>query len=523
MNFKQLFFLYMVLPYSLFSFSLKDLSLEEKVGQVFMVYFDGDTFNAEAEFLLNEIHVGGIIYYKWANKLSNPTQIRTLSSSLQKETKIPLFIATDQEGGVVTRLENGFTEFPGNAALGATNMPDLAYSASEIMGNEMLAVGINMVLAPVVDINNNPKNPVIGLRSFSDSPQTVIKFAKQSLEGFLSTGVIPCLKHFPGHGDVTVDSHKTLPVVYKSLKDIYDTELLPFRSLSNKAPVIMTAHILFPTLDTRYCATLSSSILEDLLRKHLNYKGIIISDSLTMKGVNMPGESREEVFINAFLAGNDILLFGGRDLENKVEGETTKDEIFRYYTALLQAVKSGRVSEERLNASVERILSLKQTMLLSKPLSLDFLKSRKHVEIAKQISDQSIKIYNKKKISSFKDRTLLVIFPKNLKNKIELSKLNSIGKNTTFFIYNTLNSGEIDQIEKALKKSDSVILVSMNSWKKRSHVNQLKGICAKRPTILIIAGNPCDLQYIDNADVSIVTFSPSITSLNAAFDKLELN
>ena len=523
MNFKQLFFLYLLLPYSLFSLSLKNLSLEEKVGQVFMVYFNGATYNAEADFLLNKIHVGGIIYYKWANKLTDPIQIRNLSTSLQKEAKIPLFIATDQEGGVVTRLESGFTEFPGNAALGATNIPGLAYLSSEIMGKEMLAVGINMVLAPVVDVNNNPRNPVIGLRSFSDSPQTVAKFAKQSLEGFLSAGVIPCLKHFPGHGDVTVDSHYSLPVVDKKFKEVFNNELLPFRTLSSNAPVIMTAHILYPSLDTKYCATLSSNILENLLRKQLNYKGIIISDSLTMKGVNIPGENREEVFINAFLAGNDILLIGGRDLENKVEGETTKDEIFRYYTALLNAVKSGRISEKRLNASVERVLSLKRSMLLSNPLSLDFLRSKEHIEVAKQVADQSIKVYNRKDISKIKDKNILIIFPEEIKDKIELSKLKSVGKNTTLLEYKSLNNKELDKINKLLEESDSVILVSMNTWKKQSHVDLLKSICKKRPTILIVAGTPYELQYLNNADISLVTFSPSTTSLNAAIDKLELN
>lgn len=186
---------------SCYGFDASKLSLEEKVGQLLMVHFHGEVANEEAKNLIQDTKVGGIIYYNWSNGLDSPEQVRMLSESLQALVKknlnpIPLLIAVDQEGGVVSRLSKGFTQFPGNRALGETSHPELAEESAFIIGCELQAVGVNMNLAPVVDINSNPRNPIIGIRSFGEDSDTVIAFGKSALQGYAAAQIIATLKHF---------------------------------------------------------------------------------------------------------------------------------------------------------------------------------------------------------------------------------------------------------------------------------------------------------------------------------------
>jgi beta-N-acetylhexosaminidase len=341
-----------------------ELTLEEKVGQLLMVHVQGEAVNNDAKTLIQKTKVGGIIYYNWANGLHSPEEVRSLSASLQKLTEenrihIPLLIATDQEGGVVTRLKNGFTQFPGNKALGETGDPHQAYVASEVMGREMRAVGVTMNLAPVVDINSNPRNPVIGARSFGDNPATVIAFGEQALIGYRKAGVITTLKHFPGHGDTEVDSHVDLPVVNKSLEELKQVELAPFAKLASSADAIMTAHILVPALDPDAPATLSEKTVS-YLRNRIGFQGVIITDSLVMQGLLKRCSSVDEAAILALQAGHDILLLGGKQLkEGQTHFELTVSDVERIHSKIVEAVKSGRISEARLNQAVEKILRLK--------------------------------------------------------------------------------------------------------------------------------------------------------------------
>jgi beta-N-acetylhexosaminidase len=335
--------------------SCSALSIEEKVGQVLMVHFNGEKVNEDARTLVKDLKVGGIIYYRWANGLTSQSQVKELSSELQKMAKIPLLIATDQEGGRVTRLQEGFTKLPSSLELAKRG--DVEESCYK-MGTEMLSAGINMNLAPVVDINSNPKNPVIGDRSFGRDVDIVIQSARKALNGYEKAGVITTLKHFPGHGDVEVDSHVALPIVKKSLDALKALELCPFKEL--RAPVIMTAHILVPALDSKYPTTVSKKTL-DYLREKLGFEGVIISDSLIMGALLDRYESIEDASIEAFNAGCDILLLGGKLLNGSHAGfELTTDDIKRVHAAMVAAVKSDRIAKERLDSAVSRILKLKE-------------------------------------------------------------------------------------------------------------------------------------------------------------------
>lgn len=332
----------------------RELTIEEKVGQIMMCHFNGEIANEDARFLIQDLHIGGIIYYRWANVLSSPEQVKKLSASIQEIARIPLFIAIDQEGGRVTRLKEGFTIFP--AAKTFTD-PNEVKKAAFIMGQEMKNVGINLNLAPVVDVDSNPLNPVIGDRSYSNDPNKVVCLARKAIEGFHEAGLMTCIKHFPGYGDVQIDPHEGLPVVNKTIEQLEETELVPFRQLS-ESDAIMVAHIMMPALDKVNCTTFSKKSL-DFLKEDIGFSGLIISDSLVMNA--LPG-SIEEIAIKAFNAGCDILLFGGK-LLNGSNKELTPEDLTRVHKTLVAAIKSGVISEARLNFSIQKILSIKSNRI----------------------------------------------------------------------------------------------------------------------------------------------------------------
>ena len=367
----QLLILFISFSFSCFaSYSFEKMTLEEKVGQLLMVHFNGKDANEEARILVQETKVGGIIYYNWCNGLDSPEQVQMLSSSLQKLTEdnqnpIPLLIAVDQEGGSVTRLKNGFTQFPSNKVLAQASDPHLAREAAFTMGQELRAVGINMNLAPVVDVNSNPANPVIGARSFSNQAETVLAFGAEALNGYKQAHIIATLKHFPGHGDTSIDSHEDLPIVHKSKEELKQVELLTIAGLASTADVIMTAHNLVPAFDTENCSTLSETTL-NYLRETIGFQGVIVSDSLVMGGVLKKCKSVDEAAIQALRAGCDLLILGGKLLTGEYKGfELTTTDIQRVHDSIIQAVKTGRISEERINHAVERILDLKNRYLIS--------------------------------------------------------------------------------------------------------------------------------------------------------------
>ena len=329
------------------------MTLEEKIGQLLMVHFNGETVNDEAERLVQKIYVGGFIYYNWSNGLNSPEQVLSLSSNLQKLTDqnpipIPLLIAVDQEGGVVARLTRGFTIFPGNKALGMTSNDALAEQAAFAIGEELNAVGVNFNLSPVVDVNCNPRNPVIGIRSFGSSTEIVIPFAENAIRGYHRAGIITSLKHFPGHGDVEVDSHQNLPVIKKSKEQLESVELLPFKELSSFADSVMTAHVIVSSIDPINCATLSKNVL-DLLRDEIGFEGVIISDSLVMEGLLKNCSSIDDGAIKALNAGCDILMLGGKQLIGAHTNlELTVSDVERIHQSLVDAVKNGLISEKRV-------------------------------------------------------------------------------------------------------------------------------------------------------------------------------
>jgi len=512
----------------------KQWTLEEKIGQMLVVHFNGTELNAEAKGYIQDLHVGGFIFYEWSNQLSSPQQVQKLTSGLQAFAKehasqpIPLFMMTDQEGGVVSRLKNGFTQFPGNRALAQSNRPELAELSAYIIGREMRVVGMNMNLAPVVDVNINPLNPVIGIRSFGDSAEQVSCYAAQSLKGYRRAGVIAVLKHFPGHGDVVADSHESLPVVNKTLQELEQTELSPFFRLTPDAPGVMTAHLLVPALDKKNCATLSKPIVEGLLRERMGFQGVILTDSLAMQGVlDNKSDSIQEVAIQSIEAGHDILLLGGNQLLTSENPELTLEDVSKIAQAIAQAVRTGRLSMERIDASMERILTLKNQYALfdESPVdvaSLASLNSAAHRAVAREIAmaviivvqDQLDEDYTleKKKIGLFA--------PEVVKSAVMATSLKDAQK--LFFNLKDVSEDQIAQAKKIAQEADVLVFLSYNAWKFPCQLELFKALQSmQKPTIVLVIRDPQDAALYVDASLVICTYSSVKVSIQAGIDVLK--
>ncbi|MGW9303861.1 glycoside hydrolase family 3 protein [Streptomyces cyaneofuscatus] len=346
------------------------MSLEEKVGQLFVMRVYGhsatDPDQADIDANLKEIgvrtaaelvstyHVGGIIYFAWAHNTRDPHQIAALSNGIQQaalgeRSRVPLLISTDQEHGIVCRVGEPATLLPGAMALGAGGSRSDTRRAAWIAGAELAVLGINQNYAPDADVNVNPANPVIGVRSFGSDPQAVAELVAAQVKGYQGAGVAATAKHFPGHGDTSTDSHTGLPVIEHTRQEWEELDAPPFRAaIRARIDSIMTAHIVVPALDpSEDPATLSRPILTGILREELGYDGVVVTDSLGMEGVRTKyGDDRVPVL--ALLAGVDQLL--------------NPPNLSVAWNAVLEAVRGGEISEARVDESLLRILRLKNKL-----------------------------------------------------------------------------------------------------------------------------------------------------------------
>ncbi|MHC8517415.1 beta-N-acetylhexosaminidase [Sporosarcina sp. ITBMC105] len=337
------------MPVSYIDEQLEKMSLDEKIGQLIIVGMKGKTYDDELDHLIRHYRVGGIIVL--GKNVSTPTGIVQLLNEAKvanKDYSIPLFLSVDEEGGRVSRLPAGMKKLPAAASIGQKEDEALAYKSGVYLAELLHAFGYNINFAPVLDVNSNPKNPVIGDRSYSSNPQIVTQHALSVRKGMVDNGVISIVKHFPGHGDTHIDSHKSLPVIDKNIDELIATELVPFQqAIAQEVDGIMIAHILFPALDATNPSSLSKNVITDFLREELGYDGVVITDDLTM-GAITNAYTVPEAGLQAFIAGSDLLLIAG-DYANQVKTiETLKDAVF-----------TRTISEERIDESVRRILELK--------------------------------------------------------------------------------------------------------------------------------------------------------------------
>ncbi len=348
---------------------LKAMSLDDKVGQVFMGWFRGAEADAFVRTLVLERRMGGLCLFDSAGNVSGPAQVARLTTDIQalaRQAALPgVLLAVDQEGGPVARLRNGFAVMPSNMAVAATGDPRAAALAATASAAQLTAVGLHVNLAPVLDVNSNPANPIIGTRSFGSDPDRVAALGLAAMKAYGEAGIVAVAKHFPGHGDTGVDSHLGLPLVPHDMERLERVELVPFRrAIAAGVEAIMTAHVRLPAVEPEPLpATLSRAVLTGLLRDGLGFKGVIVTDSMGMGAVSGT-YGVGEAAVRAFLAGADLLLYGA-------DKGHEPSEVLAAMTALKGAVMLGRVPQARLDASVRRILTLKARHGLLDPPDAD--------------------------------------------------------------------------------------------------------------------------------------------------------
>ncbi|HHW57019.1 MAG TPA: beta-N-acetylhexosaminidase [Clostridia bacterium] len=515
----------------------RNMSVEEKIGQMLMPAISGTEMNSQLEKIVKDYHLGGVILF--SENIQTVEQTVKLINDIQKlSPKIPLFISVDQEGGLVYRLSEG-TKLPGNMAIGATFSEKLAYENGKVIGSELKAVGINWDLAPVVDVNINPRNPVIGIRSFGGDPDLVAKLAVAYMKGLQEEGVASCIKHFPGHGDVTVDSHLGLGTVDKDRYTLDEVELKPFKkAIKAGADAIMTAHLSFPALDNTKVvmkapdgtqreitipATLSHKILTELVRKELGFEGVIITDAMNMKAIS-DNFGPVDAAVRAVKAGADIVLMPV-DLDGA-------------FNELVKQVKNGEIPESRIDESVKRILALKYKrgiMNVSTSNVEEMIKNAKlivgcqnHLEIEKETAEKAITlIRNDGSILPLKDsdsskKILVIGGNKNIVDNFvtQIEKYHPRNNNSLVISDKILNSDSnlTEEVKNAINDADIIILATNNITQRDNQIIKMVNYGKNKIFIGIAVRNPYDIMYYSNIGIYLAQYGWNLCNIKASVD-----
>jgi beta-N-acetylhexosaminidase len=505
------------------------MSLREKVGQLFVTYVYGSgarTKDPQAvrqnrklygvdngAQLVRRYHLGGIIYFNWSGNENSPRQIARLSNGLQRAAvgsgmRVPLVIGTDQEQGLVRRVGPPATQFPGNMALGATRSARDARVAAAITGEELRAIGINQDYAPVVDVNTNPLNQADGVRSFGDRPVLVSRMTRAQVAGYQREGgVAATAKHFPGLGDTTINTDNGVAVTHESRGQIFRTDLPPFRAaVGSGIDSIMAAHIIAPALDaSRRPASLSRPIVTGILREKLGYNGVVVTDALSAGA--LAGYDQSRIPVMAIKAGDDQLL-----MPTNLKGAIN---------SVASAVKSGKISERRIDRSVLRILLLKYKLgLFGNPyVNVSRVSERvgtpQHLREAARIANQSITLVKNRghllPLAKGNGRHVLVVGwsdPATGSLATLSRQVRERGLRTT-----TLPTGyeptqtQIDEAKSAAKASDLVIAATNNAEFYPQQQKLIRALLGTgRPVVVVALGNPYDIAYFRQAPVYVAAY-----------------
>ena len=314
-------------------------------NQLIIIGLDGKKLSKEERKIIEKFNPGGIILF--SKNGESPKDFHSLIKEIKKIALIPPFIVVDQENGVVNRIKKGVTTFPDNFLLGKLGKAFIVYKVFRIISEEIYKIGIDINLAPVADLFNE----FLKERSFGKDPKLVSKMVKSAISASIKEKIIPCVKHFPGHGTSTLDSHNTLPTVSLSYDKLRKTHLLPFiEAIKVNVPLIMTSHILFKNIDKDFPVTLSSKFLKEILRKDLNFSGLIISDDLEMKAISENFSLKDRIYL-ALRAGVDLLIFS-----NTLE----KVNRFSIFSILEELIKSGKLNEKEIEEKIRKIINLKK-------------------------------------------------------------------------------------------------------------------------------------------------------------------
>ena len=514
--------------------SWTNLTLDEKIGQMIMVRMSGKFHNSsdysikDVKYLIDNFNVGGLIMF-YGNVHGAAHNI----SLFQSLSKTPLLIASDYERGLGQWMSDGGTLFPSNMAVSASGKPLNAYQQGTVIANEAKSLGVHLVLAPVLDINDNPKNPIINLRSYGDNPIVVSNYGLEFINGIQDNGLLACAKHFPGHGNTDKDSHSSLPIINIDKKSINQNELIPFKNaIDSKVSSVMVGHLVVPSLDeSNLPATHSYKITTDLLKKDLGFEGLVITDGLEM-GALSTNISNEESILRSIEAGADILLLP-IDVVNAIR-------------SIKSAIESGRIKEERIDQSVEKIWNMKTEVGLFSEIGYPDLESisnvvdiKSHKKIADRIAQESITLVKDEKnsvpikpekinklshiILSMDDeaKDYLSILSKDIKRTV---------RNTSeYFINYTLDDILIDNLINKISNSDVVVVSNLVrirmdkgvSTIDKTHLEFIQKLSQKSnvPIIAIGFGSPY-LNSYDYIDAYLLTYGYGNISVKAAANAL---
>ncbi len=489
---------------------IKSMSDEEKVGQLLVVGFGGTHVTSHIAHWVKDRHVGGVALF--SRNIIDLEQTARFTRELHAltENKIPIFLALDQEGGNVVRVKDGAVVLPGNMALGATRSPALAYVAGQALGIDLRLLGFNMNLAPVLDVNSNPKNPVIGVRSYGERPELVADLGAWYVRGQQEMGVVAVAKHFPGHGDTTSDSHFAMPSIAADLDRLEHLELLPFRrAMDAGLDAVMTAHIALPKIaeSQDLPATLSHVVLTDILRKRLGFGGIVITDGLEMQGiVQRYGSGRAAVL--AILAGADMTMI--------LWTPEMKEQV---YQSLLGAVKRGEISRRRLDESVRRILTVKARRgLFDRHLeSVQAVLQRNahdgnllHRQVAERIARESVTLVRNHgdllPLRSVRYRRIVVVAPPGPFARRLARQSNTSVLEVPYVPSRERRSQDVLRAVELARGADVLVLAAVN----RYHIEMARSIMRALPQLpvaLVSFASPYYLTALPEVDAYVCTYS----------------
>ena len=503
----QIFFIFVLLFLNISSKldkmkDFEDLTLEEKLGQLLVIGFHEPILTDEVRALIRQYKFGNFILF--ARNVVDLPQLEKLTRDIYEEVMdsigIMPFIAIDQEGGNTIRIMDKLTFYPGSMTLAATDLSN-AEIIGHMMGKHLISLGINMNFAPVLDINNNPKNPIIGIRSYSDKPEIVSKYGIEVMKGMKSEGVIATVKHFPGHGDVEIDSHLGLPKLPFDKERLYNMELKPFiDAINNDVQNIMAAHIVFQEVDKENPATVSKDILKGILRDELKYTGLITSDCMEMKAISKTITTPGGV-LKGIQAGDDLVLVSH-----------TKQLQIDSANLLKLSIEDKSLSIEEVDEKVKRILKYKNEVysimnkkFFNNPDNLEIFNDESQGEILQNIVDSSLTFVNGKKLE-LKGKTL-IYWSQQFASTIAEDILN--GDNMGDLLNKEIPSADTleyiaNQYSKKLVKEakiyDTVVFISFNAFSYKNQtkmINEINDICSNFYVISI--RNPYDYLYLNQS------------------------
>ena len=488
------------------------LSIDQKIGQLFTIWVatkQGPEKMDEVSSIIKKNHLGGLIF-----SLGNINDQAKYTNEFQSISKVPLLIGMDAEWGIGMRLDDAFS-FPYNMTLGALNDNSLIYRVGKRIGVHAKRIGVHINFAPVTDINTNPNNPIIGSRSFGEDKINVTMKSLSYLKGMQSEGIMGSAKHFPGHGDTSTDSHKTLPIINFSAKRINDVELFPYKQLiKNNLSTVMVAHMEVPSLEKepKMPSTLSKNIISKLLKKKLKFEGLVITDAMDMKGV-VDFNKNQSADVSALLAGNDVLLMPD-DLD-----ESTK--------SIKNAIKDGTITEKRLKYSVKKILMAKYKAGLHKNNKVDLknivedMNSNIDKLLFEEITEKSITlIKNDNDILPLKDVSSKIAF-------LEMGDSNSDEFFKMLNHYTKVDKVEYDskaELLRTLKPYKTVIVGFHKSNKSpfdpykfsKTEIETLELLSKNKNVILDVFAKAYALMDVDMTNVSsvLVSYQNNVTAQN---------